>query len=326
MCVCVSWQSSNQRELLARIGYTSAVKFELKIQKGSSSPKPNDKDGVFLRVAKARTTRKAWGATKHAAVSGKREITWTDTISLQTHIVRKTDGTWAHKDAYFFLCEVRRLRELRRAHIGFCRAPNFLCVWQNITGKIGEFVTLATGKTNLSNYISQPANAWSEMVSVQLDRPPEPGGADEKEAGGSQLKEKKRVKIEMQVRYKLVKMNHRRLTLVDDKNEVDAARSKTAEVNGEDYIVNSESSESEEISEAVQDEDDDEDTIDDLGDDKTSKSTSKGSTTSTTTTATATPAPAAATTATTGSKLASTVAAASTLTATASTSKSVRFV
>lgn len=140
-----------------------------------------------------------------------------------------------------------------------------------MTGKIGEFATLATGKVNLSTFLTQPANTWTETTTVQLDRPPEPTAEADaaKESGGSkiELKEKKRVKIEMQVRYKLIKVNHRRLTLVDDKNESAAARATTTEVNGEDYIVNSESSESEEISEAPSQGDDEDDEDDDAGDD-----------------------------------------------------------
>lgn len=92
---------------LLATGDTFTIRFEMKVLKGSSSPKPTDKDGVFLRIAKARVTRKAWGSTKHAAVSGKREIAWTDTIGFTTHCVRKSDRTWGHKDAFFTLCEVR---------------------------------------------------------------------------------------------------------------------------------------------------------------------------------------------------------------------------
>jgi DNA repair exonuclease SbcCD ATPase subunit len=192
---------------------------------------------VQLRAAKSKATRKAWAQTAPGGVSAsKRDVVFKgDVMSFHTHLARTAAEP-----------------------VAFDKKPCHLILYDVTNGAAA--VRLARVETDLGALYAAntAANEWSDTLHLTLEPSKEkkassdkPAAAADKPADG----EKKRSRLELQVRFTPVKMNHRRLTLVDESNEAEAAHGTTTSVGNDDYMVASEESESLEASEAATEDD-----------------------------------------------------------------------
>ena len=208
------------------------VKVELRV--ASISHVPGNAALVQLRAAKSKATKKAWAQSAPQGVSAsKRDVVFKQasagdaTLHFQTHLTRTKASD----------------------PVAFDAKPLHLILYDCTSGTAPTRLSRAELDLGaLFAAYSASANEWGEPSSLTL----EPSSKDK---SGAAAKSDKKSRLELQFRLTPVKMNHRRLTLVDESNETEAARGTTTSVGADDYLVASESSASLEMSEAVTDDD-----------------------------------------------------------------------
>jgi predicted nucleic acid-binding Zn-ribbon protein len=211
-------------------GDVFTVKVELRVS--SISHVPGTAALVQLRAAKSKATKKAWAQSAPQGVSAsKRDVVFKGagdaTLHFQTHLTRTKASD----------------------PVAFDAKPLHLILYDCTSGTAPTRLSRAELDLGaLFAAYAASANEWGEPSSLTL----EPSSKDKSAAAA---KSDKKSRLELQFRLTPVKMNHRRLTLVDESNETEAARGTTTSVGADDYLVASESSASLEMSEAVTDDD-----------------------------------------------------------------------